>query len=63
MPGTMMALPGICVIERYLGSRAQPSVIRVVTPRLTRDMLAESGSDCGKLSIRIFRAERAASSA
>jgi hypothetical protein len=36
------------VIERHRGSRAQPSVIRAVTPRLTRDMHAESGSDCGK---------------
>jgi hypothetical protein len=34
------------VIERHLGSRAQPSAIRAVTPRLTGDIHAESGSNC-----------------
>jgi len=61
MPSTMMALPGSCVIERHLGSPAQPSAIRAVTPRLTRDLHAKSGSNCGKLSIRSLRGERAAS--
>jgi len=62
-----MALPGTDgVIERHLGSRGQPSVIRAVTPRLTRDRHAESGSNCeriGKLSIRILPASRATSNA
>jgi hypothetical protein len=60
---TMMAAGHLGVIERHLGSRAQPSVIRAVTPRLTGDMYAESGCSCGKLSIRILPAERAASNA
>jgi len=64
MPSTIDGAAGHRgVIERYLGSRAQPSVIRAVTSRLTREMHAESGCSCGKLSIRILLAERAASSA
>ena len=59
----MMAAGHLGVIERHLGSRAQPSVIRAVTPRLTGDMHAEFGSRVGKLSIRILPAERAASNA
>jgi hypothetical protein len=59
----MMAAGHLGLIERQLGSRAQPSVIRAVTPRLTGDMHAEFGSRCGKLSIRILPAERAASNA